>query len=799
MKKITACLLAVILVFSMAVPAFAAVTPTVSATAVTAGSDVTVTLKLDETLNGITTLDYRLYFDSELFDLKTSSNGDAHENTKITGVKTDKNTNKTYVGISLVDTESEGYTVNAGTLYTVVFTAKEDLTEEQTAAFELTRFSMMDNTWGDPGTGVVTNGTVTVTVQKEAPSVTKYTIDISNITKGTVNADKAEAAEGETVTLTAVPDEGYELKKLTYTKNEEGADPVDVESGVPFEMPAADITVNAEFGLPYNGYYFTTSADTTTTEGGTATVSVYVTGHTNSEIDGYNAYDVTLTFPKELLSYQSYDGAVKGESGEVKLGADGTTIHIVGCGAKKNFDQPIVVLTFEMSDAGTAEVKVGTAQISDKETAVDTNVPNAIAQHKADDPNADSTPDSTLIIVPFNVDKPDYVLGDKFVKEGGKYTFSFFDPEHYEYSSLSVTMGGDSVDNLTPDTNGFYTIENVTGNIVIEVTQKAVSYQVFFEKDGATVEGEGMAVYGEPYTFTVTPSSGKDIESVSVAYAEGGSNIEYSINENGEYEIAAKYITGPIQITVKQKDAPVVEDKITNITFSGITEAEIEGGLTQQVKAGVAKTFTLKPISGYKYAVKIGETPLTLNEDGTFTISAEQMTEGSLTVTIEKTEIVKVEVANYIKLDGQMMFLVTAKPAAEDSASVLKYGEKTMFYSDKYALTDEAAGAFCWLVISDKSAEQVKADAETAIKAAEAGTGDPVVAYDKDVNGTTAVDVNDAQLVYDMYMGNYNEFTKKLDMEKFLKADLSDVVAGDDGCLMNVNDVTVIINHIVGN
>ncbi len=78
---------------------------------------------------------------------------------------------------------------------------------------------------------------------------------------GSVTCDKTEAAEGETVTLTVMPDNGYELETLTVT-------PVDSEpSGAPmlrlsggtveltpgengtytFQMPAAPVTVNATF------------------------------------------------------------------------------------------------------------------------------------------------------------------------------------------------------------------------------------------------------------------------------------------------------------------------------------------------------------------------------------------------------------------------------------------------------------------------------------------------------------------------------------------------------------------------
>ena len=198
MRKITAFLLAVAMVFSLAATAFAAtVTPELSATTVASGGDVTVTLKLDEKLTGIGNFEYRLYFDPNLFVLKSSENGVANEDTKITKkAKTDAI--GTYYGISFVDADSEGQDVNAGVIYTLVFTALQDLTEEQTAAFKLTRKFMKTVT--DAGLvevdeGNVTAGEISIIVTPGAPEAGKYAVSISDgITNGTVTADKSTAA-----------------------------------------------------------------------------------------------------------------------------------------------------------------------------------------------------------------------------------------------------------------------------------------------------------------------------------------------------------------------------------------------------------------------------------------------------------------------------------------------------------------------------------------------------------------------------------------------------------------------------
>ncbi|MBR1803834.1 MAG: Ig-like domain-containing protein [Muribaculaceae bacterium] len=70
-----------------------------------------------------------------------------------------------------------------------------------------------------------------------------YTITVAEAENGTVEADKTEAEEGETVTLTVTPAEGYELATLTVM---EGENEVDVVENT-FTMPAGNVTVTATF------------------------------------------------------------------------------------------------------------------------------------------------------------------------------------------------------------------------------------------------------------------------------------------------------------------------------------------------------------------------------------------------------------------------------------------------------------------------------------------------------------------------------------------------------------------------
>ena len=89
----------------------------------------------------------------------------------------------------------------------------------------------------------INNPNVTVTQVEIIPAVL-YTVTVSESEGGKVTADMAEALEGDAVTLTVTPDEGYELDKLTV----KDADDADVEvTENSFTMPASNVTVTAIF------------------------------------------------------------------------------------------------------------------------------------------------------------------------------------------------------------------------------------------------------------------------------------------------------------------------------------------------------------------------------------------------------------------------------------------------------------------------------------------------------------------------------------------------------------------------
>ena len=186
-------------------------------------------------------------------------------------------------------------------------------------------------------------------------------------------------------------------------------------------------------------------------------------------------------------------------------------------------------------------------------------------------------------------------------------------------------------------------------------------------------------------------------------------------------------------------------------------------------------TLKLKPASDKtkdNYVVTVNGKEMTLTnmkkgEWGFNFTPSEVAEDGKITIDVSyKKPSYTVTVSEYVKLDKQSIFLITATGNVADG-NVLAYSGSQMYWSDKY---NEGKGAYAWLVISGKTLDEVKAEAATAVTAV-TGTKSSI-AYDGDVNLTGSVDINDAQLVWNMYNAEYSDF-QAVNVRKFLEADMT--------------------------
>lgn len=501
-------------------------------------------------------------------------------------------------------------------------------------------------------------------------------------------------------------------------------------------------------------YTITSGSGSTVSVGQTTNVTYTVTSDTAST---YNAYQLTVSYDSDKLTYAGIN------TDATVLDDKAGNLTIIGFGADRTCGTDDLVLTFTAKAAGTANVTLTSAKIDASGNA-----------SGADALAANIAGGLTVIKVNYSVTLGEDFTGDNTVEPGKDYTFSAKDT-HYDYT-IDAKMGSSTAD-VIDNGDGSYTIKNVTGNLTITDTKTPKSYTVTVEGTGkADVNAANTATYLTAYTFTLTKDEAYTYE---VTVTVDGTAYTPTLNADGKtYTIAGADVTGNVVITVNKDLKPVTT---TEITFTGSGSADVVGGTTQTAENGKDFTFTLNAEDGYDYTVKLGTETLTPDADGKYTIPGDKLTGTALTVTVEKTakQIAEVNVYEYVKLNGKNIYLVTASGTVADG-KVMAYDGSAMFWSDKYQ-------AYAYLAVSDTELTKE----EAAKKVTQASATKTSIAYDGDVNLTGKIDVNDAQLVWNMYNAKYADFST-VSMRKFLEADLN----GDRK--LTVLDAAAVITKMLG-
>ncbi len=536
---------------------------------------------------------------------------------------------------------------------------------------------------------------------------------------------------------------------------------VDVTGGSIMTVATAPgaVDVTAAEAPAFTGYAVSASEDKTVAVGENAEVKVAVS-NSDSIITTYNAYDLTMTYDTDKLTYVSCTAA--DENAVVKEGVPGT-IRVIGFGDDKTLDTAAATLTFQAKDVGDAEVKLTAAKVDIGSQAVGNDAPAATVLD-----------DTTVIkVTGYTVTLGEGLSGESTVAPGADYTFTATDAGNYDYV-ISATMGGETTA-ANDNGDGTYTIPGVTGNLVINAAMTPKSYNVTVEGTGAgDVTAADKATYNTDYTFTVTEDGNY---TYNTTVTVGGKTYSLGAPENGKYTIPGTDIKGDIVISVTKT--------VTPSSVVSVTKPDYVKGNDTATK-GQDYDFTVEKEEGYDYSeptVKVGGVDVTdklvKNGEGSYTIPGSSIT-SNITIEVTKTAAVTVDVTEYITLNGKVMYLVTASGNFAEG-QVAKYDGMSMFFSEKY-------NAYAYLVISADNLETVKAEAAGKVKVAE-GTAAGTVDYSGDVNGTKVIDVNDAQLTYDMYNTKYSSFDV-VSMLKFLNADVN----GDKK--VNTADATAIVNLI---
>lgn len=494
--------------------------------------------------------------------------------------------------------------------------------------------------------------------------------------------------------------------------------------------------------------------------GETAAVKVQID---SDNVDVYNAVDVILNYDKEKLALETTEIAGYTVTNNEEAG----TVRVTGYGEDKQIGDAFT-LNFKAQQAGKADVKFTSAKVDAANGAISADAPEA----------AKVTEKVTLTIGGYQVTLPDDFSGDATTTPGEDYTFNA-NNTHYDYDVVAKI--GDTQLTVTDNGDGSYTISNeqINGNITVTATKTAKQYDVTVTGNGAAdVTAAAKATYGTDYVYTLKQDSKY---AYTVKITAGGTVITSELQEGtaDQYKIAGDKITGPVEINVTK------EQTAGTITFEGEGAGDVVGGTSQNAPLHKDFTFKITKAADFVYAVTAvkGENTVNVkdNGDGTYTIAAADIDGANIMVNVAKNPIKTAEVYQYVKLDGKVMYLVVANDSSLTEGKVLTYDGSAMYWSEKY-------DGYCWLVISDEAEPEMKEEAVTHLGSAE-GTKTEID-YAGDVNKTGQIDINDAQLVYDMYKAAYDNFDT-VSVERFLRADMN------ESKNLTVEDAVAVVSEIL--
>ena len=535
-----------------------------------------------------------------------------------------------------------------------------------------------------------------------------------------------------------------------------GAEPTDIAHKV----------VDGELTIPVGtaaakGYTVSLGADKQVASGQIVEIPVAI-GNNDGKIT-YSAYDMTFSFDPTILTLNMEATNIEGY---LVIPGSGT-VRIVRYGKAAELGDALT-LSFVAAGQGKSDVKVTEACVDTNANAIEFDAPDAIVLNNT----------TTITVSGYTVDLPDDFkrtdADGSVIEAGGNLTFVPKDP-NYDYT-VTVTVGGVEA-TPTIGEDGTYTVPNVNGNVVVKSEKTPKTFKVTLGDD---TTGETTATYTKGYTFKLTPVDGYTYNMAVTIGGKAYTGFTANVNDDGTttYTIPGADVTGDIVINSNKQVKPL---ETYNVTFAGTGAGDAKGESTVQEKTDY--TFTVDKKANFEYTITatMGGKAVTVTEGANNTYTIAKVT-GNLVITIEKESTLTMEVAvsEYVQLDDKTVFLVTVTGTPEEGKA-FAYGEDVMYKTTAYG-----ENVYSWLVIVNKGETFDKATAAAKITQASATAEEVTQSYD--VNETNLVDINDAQLTYDIYSGKYTDF-EKVSVRKFLRADVT-----SDKVVNSADAVAVIAN-----
>lgn len=319
-----------------------------------------------------------------------------------------------------------------------------------------------------------------------------YKITISNTDQnGSIKADKAYAKAGESVNITAEPNDGYALESVTG---------VTVDENNSFVMPENDVTISAVFAkIPENTHNITINTDA------------------NGSVVADKAYakvgdKVTLTItPKDGYELESITGVTLDVNNSFTMPDENVTINVTFApkftGTDKS-DNVKLVQNFAMDSV----------KLADYVKFVNDKVTNTFAFEVAEG--------STL---PKGLKLENGVISGT-PEVSGKYTVNF-----------KVTQSKATLMSLTPE----FSIDSAVLTLVfdIEATYKVSIGEI---EGGSITANKVYAKAGESVKLTVTPDTGYTLVGITGVSVDDNYTFEMPAND---VTVGAKFVSDSSEIT----------------------------------------------------------------------------------------------------------------------------------------------------------------------------------------------------------------------------------------------------------